>query len=106
MPTVHFRGLKSTILASVAAVLLVGVIPTGCSAGDSLSEGIGGGGNICKASDCGKACTTDTNCSTGLYCRSGQCGQDCTPGSSCGTGNVCASNGSCTASGAGGSSTG
>ena len=53
------------------------------------------------AGQCGVACTSDANCSSGLYCGTGnKCTADCaTSGASCGDGMTCSTRGRCQAAG-------
>ena len=56
-------------------------------------------GNACAKhpGQCGRSCSTDTDCAMGLYCgQSGKCAADCsTNGASCGSGLLCDSRGRC-----------
>jgi hypothetical protein len=57
------------------------------------------GGNACAkyGAQCGRTCSTDTDCGMGLYCgQSGKCTADCsTNGASCGNGLLCDGRGRC-----------
>src|SRR5579871_5285794 len=56
-------------------------------------------GNACAkyGGQCGRSCSVDTDCATGLYCgQSGKCTADCsTSGASCGNGLLCNGRGRC-----------
>jgi hypothetical protein len=69
------------------AALFAALSSSGCSSTPNEAEAFGGPGAACKGElqgFCGSACSTDTQCPTGLYCNlEGKCSADCTERLAC-----------------------